>query len=275
LLTRLIYKDKLEWGPKAQKAFQDLKATFTTAPILVHPDFSKPFYIETDASNFAFGAVLSQEGDERRLHPVAFYPRNCFAAEINYEIHDKELLAIVDFFQEWSHFLEGASHLVTIYTDHKNLEYFITARILNRRQARWNMSLSLFDIVITYRPIKQQSLSDVLSRRSYPTPKEREVAYEQQQTTLLKAEQLRLRAATMSTPVDSSFLDQVCVASTMDPLVLNIKCRSDNNCEKFKFVDDLLYFEERLYIPEGPARLRVLQAYHDFPATRHDYYSST
>jgi hypothetical protein len=68
--NRLTCKDKLEWRPEAQKAFQDLKATFTIAPILVHPDFSKPFYIETDTSDFALGAMLSQEGDERKFHLV-------------------------------------------------------------------------------------------------------------------------------------------------------------------------------------------------------------
>ena len=159
-LTRLTCKDKLEWGPQAEKAFQDLKTAFTTAPILVHPDFAKAFYLETDASDFALGAVLSQMGVDGKLHPVAFYSRKFSAAEINYEIHDKELLAIVDSFQEWRHFLEGAAHPVTVYTDHKNLEYFMSARVLNRRQARWNMSLSRFDFVITYRPGKLQGLSD-------------------------------------------------------------------------------------------------------------------
>jgi hypothetical protein len=105
--TRLTCKDKLEWGPKA---FQDLKATFTTAPILVHPDFSKPFYMETNALDFAMGAVLSQEGEGRRLHLVAFCSRIFFAVKINYKIHDEELLAIVESFQEWHHLLEGASY---------------------------------------------------------------------------------------------------------------------------------------------------------------------
>jgi hypothetical protein len=99
-LTRLTCKDKLEWTPAAQKAFEDLKVAFTTAPILVHPDFTKAFYMETDASDFALGAVLSQMGEDGKLHPIAFYSRKFSAAEINYEIHDKELLAIVDSFQE-------------------------------------------------------------------------------------------------------------------------------------------------------------------------------
>ena len=132
-LTRLTCKDKLDWGPSAEKAFQDLKAAFTTAPILVHPDFMKTFYLETNASDFALGVVLSQMGEDEKLHPIAFYSRKFSASEINYEIHDKELLAIVDSFQKWHHFLEGAAHPVIVYTDHKNLENFMSSRVLNRR----------------------------------------------------------------------------------------------------------------------------------------------
>jgi hypothetical protein len=135
--------------------------------------------METDASDFALGAVLSQEGDRRRLYPIAFYSRKFSAIEINYEIHDKELLIIVDSFQEWRYLLEGASHPVTVYIDNNNLEYFMTTRVLNRHQARWNMSLSQFNFVITYWPGKQQGLSDALSRQSYLAPKEGEAAYEQ------------------------------------------------------------------------------------------------
>jgi hypothetical protein len=123
----------------------------------------------------------------------------------------------VDSFQEWSHLLEGASHQVTIYTDHKNLEYLMIARVLNRHQTCWNMSLSRFNFVITYWPGKQQGLYDALFRRSSLAPNEEEATYEQRWTSLLKAKKLRLHAAIRSTPVDSSFLDQVCATSTMDP----------------------------------------------------------
>ena len=109
-LIRLTCKDKLDWNFDAEKAFQLLKTAFTTDPVLVHPDFSKPFFMETDASDFVLGAVLSQLGDGEKLHLVAFHSRKFSAAEINYEIHDKELLAIVDSFQKWRHLLEGATH---------------------------------------------------------------------------------------------------------------------------------------------------------------------
>ena len=77
-LTKLTCKDKLEWSSDAENAFQALKAAFTTAPILIHPDFSSPFFLETDASDFALGAILSQTGKDGRLHPIAFHsiPRN-------------------------------------------------------------------------------------------------------------------------------------------------------------------------------------------------------
>ena len=192
--------------------------------------------METDASDFALGAVLSQMSIDGKLHPVVFYSRKFFAAEINYEIHDKELLAIVDSFQEWRHFLEGAAHPVTVYTDHKNLEYFMSARVLNRRQARWNMSLSRFDFVITYRPGKQQGLSDALSRRSYLAPKAGEAAFDQQCTTLLKPEHFRIRAAVV--PIDADFLDQIRTMTIEDSIALEIKKRADN--DKFKVEGDLL-----------------------------------
>jgi hypothetical protein len=98
-LMRLTCKDKLEWNAGADQAFQDLKIAFTTAPILVHLDFSKPFFLESDTSDYALGAVLFQKGKDKQLHSIAFHSIKFTAVEINYEIHDKEILAIVDSFQ--------------------------------------------------------------------------------------------------------------------------------------------------------------------------------
>ena len=101
----LTCKDKLEWSAGINQAFQDLKTTFITAPILVHPDFSKPFFLKSNTSDYAFRAVLSQKREDKRLHHVIFHSRKFTIAEINYEIQNKELLAIVDSFQEWRQFL--------------------------------------------------------------------------------------------------------------------------------------------------------------------------
>jgi len=122
------------WSRKEQAAFEDLKTAVTTALVLVSPQESDPFWIEADSSDFATGVVLSQQlTTDGKWHPVAFYSKFLFSVERNYEIHDKEMLAIICALEEWRHFLERATHPVEIWTDHKNLKYFMTVKKLNRR----------------------------------------------------------------------------------------------------------------------------------------------
>ena len=131
-LTELTKKsNEWTWNEGAETAFRELKKRFTTAPILAHFDAEKPVIIETDESDFAIGAVLSQRDTKGCLHPVAFHSRKFQPAEINYEIHDKELLAIVDAFKHWRRYCEGATHQIQVFSDHQNLEYFTTTKVLN------------------------------------------------------------------------------------------------------------------------------------------------
>jgi len=141
------------------------------APILAHFDAQQPVVIETDPSDFVLGAILSQKDDENRLHPVAFHSRKFQPAEINYEIHDKELLAVVDAFKHWRRYCERATNQVQVYLDHQNLEYkFTTTKLLNQRQARWAQELAGINFRIYYRPGAQNGKPDVLSRRSQYRP---------------------------------------------------------------------------------------------------------
>ena len=97
-----------------------------TALILASPQDSELFCIEANSLDFASGAILSQQlPREEKWHLVAFYSKSLSLVERNYEIHDKEILAIICVLEEWRHFLEGARHPVEIWTDYKNLEYFI------------------------------------------------------------------------------------------------------------------------------------------------------
>jgi len=138
----------------------------TTSPILALPQDSEPFCIETDSSDFASGAVLSQQlPGEDKWHPVAFYSKSLSPVERNYKIHDKEMLTIIHVLEEWRHFLEGARHPVEIWTDHKNLEYFITAKKLNCCQARWSLYLARFDFKLVHHPKRSMGKPDALSRR--------------------------------------------------------------------------------------------------------------
>ena len=151
------------WSELCEKAFEALKQRFTTAPVLRHYDPTLPIIVETDASDFAIGAVLLQKED--RVQPVAFYSRKMTATELNYDIHDKEMLAIVSAFKEWRRYLEGAEHPILVFSDHKNLEYFTTTKVLNRRQARWAQELAGYDFKIVYRPGNLNGKPDALSRR--------------------------------------------------------------------------------------------------------------
>jgi hypothetical protein len=115
-------------------SFKKLKHCFTTVPSLVHFNPNYEYIIETDASYFVLGGTLSQIAEDKKLHLNAFHSRIFSAAEINYEIHDKELLAIVDSFKAWRRYLEGLLYMVQVFTDYKNLQYFMITKVLNRRQ---------------------------------------------------------------------------------------------------------------------------------------------
>jgi hypothetical protein len=155
------------WGEEQQTAFQKLKDAITSRPVLILPDENCPFQVEADSSDFATGAVLSQQSaEDGKWHPVAFFSKSLDSVQRNYEIYDKEMLAIIRSLTEWRHFLEGARHKFEIWTDHKNLEYFMTAKKLNRRQARWSLYLSRFDFSLHHRPGRSMGKADALSRRA-------------------------------------------------------------------------------------------------------------
>jgi hypothetical protein len=155
------------WEEEQEAAFEGLKEKITTAPILVLPSEEQPFRIEANASDVATGAVLSQlSAEDKKWHPISFQSKSLSPVERNYEVHDKEMLAIVRALEEWRHWLEGARNEFEIWTDHKNLEYFRTVRHLNRRQACWSLYLSRFDFKLHHKPGRAMGKPDALSRRA-------------------------------------------------------------------------------------------------------------
>ena len=153
------------WDQEAKEAFQELQRRFTTAPILIHPDSEKQFIVEVDASNVVVGAILSQRlAGDNKVHPCAFYSHRLCPAEQNYDIGNKELLAVKLALEEWRQWLEGAQSPFQVWTDHKNLEYLQTAKRLNSRQARWALFFSRFNFHLAYRPGSNNVKPDALSR---------------------------------------------------------------------------------------------------------------
>jgi hypothetical protein len=141
-----------------------LKEAITTVPILAFPTNNDLYRVEADSSGFATGAVLMKQQD-RLWRPVVFLSKSLNEVERNYKIHDREMLAIMRALEEWQHHLQGAKHPFEIHTDHKNLEYFMSTKKLNRRQARWSLLLANYNFTLIHKPGHMMGWADALSRR--------------------------------------------------------------------------------------------------------------
>jgi len=141
---------------------------FTKGPIVIHFDDTRPSKLETDASDFALGAVLSQLCEDEKWHPVAFHCRKFSPAEINYDVHNKAIAAIVATFKEWGYMLMFVEDQILVYTDHKNLEYINTTKTLNHRQLRWAEFVQRFNFKVVYREGQlNEKAAALLSHRDY------------------------------------------------------------------------------------------------------------
>jgi RNase H-like domain found in reverse transcriptase len=151
-----------KWEEEQQKAFEAIKQAVTSEPVLALPNDKGPFRVEVDASNVGTGAVLSQE-QEGKWHPIAFLSKTLNDAERNYEIYDKELLAIIKALKAWRHYLLHATHQFEIWTDHENLKYFREPQKLNARQARWYLLLQEYNYILRHIPGATNVKADILS----------------------------------------------------------------------------------------------------------------
>ncbi len=131
----------------------------------IAPDPSRQFVVEVDASEVGVGAVLSERSStDDKMHPCAFLSHRLSPAERNYDIGNRELLAVKLALEEWRHWLEGSGVPFIVWTDHKNLEYIRSAKRLNSRQARWALFFGRLDFSLSYRPGSKNVKTDSLSR---------------------------------------------------------------------------------------------------------------
>jgi hypothetical protein len=189
-LIKLIRKNvSFTWNEICKHAFDLLKRTVIEASILTHFDSKKQTYIKSDSSNFVFAEVLSQMKKNDELHSVAFFSKNLVSIECNYEIYDKELLTIVRCFEQWRFellFIES-NVLIKVLIDHKNLEYFMFTKQLNRRQSKWAQFLIDFHFVITYLFEKSNEKADSLIKRIEDVSNKKNDRQKQQHQILLSS----------------------------------------------------------------------------------------
>ena len=251
------------WSKACQSVFEALKKAIASTPVLKHANPDEPFWIETDASNFALGCVLSQKNADGNLQPCAYYSRALNAAERNYCIYDKELLAIKVAFDEWRHYLEGSLHKITVYSDHKGLESLANAKVMHQRHARWSLTFKRFDFVIKYRPGGENGQADALSRRPDYQPSEEELMEISQQNIL---EPNVVQLAVIQTR-SRTFLNRLKDALPQDGFYQSQMSSSGEN--PFLLVDGVPHFQDRIYVPDGPLRLEVLTSCHDSTLAGH------
>ena len=163
-MNKLKGKKEWKWKEEHQRAFEELKEKITSQPVLSLPRREGKFRVETDASGYTIRGVSSQEQDEK-WKPIAFLSRTMQPAELNYEIYDKELLAIVEALAKWRQYLLNAKEPFEVWTDHKNLKYFREPHKLNRQQARWYLKLQDYDFMLKHIPEKTNTKVDILSRK--------------------------------------------------------------------------------------------------------------
>ena len=256
-LNRLFRKKvPFVWSRITQEAFVRLKHAISSTPVLLHVNQTQPLWIETDASDFALGCVLMQKDDKDRMKPCAFYSRGLEPAEINYSTHDKELLAIKVAFEVWRHYLEGAPHQITVISDHQGLEHLADAKVIHARHARWHIFFKRFDFVIRYRPGKKHNQADALSRRPDFQPKGRKVNPLADQR-ILGPDVVQLASVFQG----RSFTERIKRALRSDAFFQ--EKTSWEGKTGYVCIRGILYYQGKLYVPEGNIRLDVLKACHD------------
>ena len=262
-LTKLTGSVPFFWEEEQQVAFDTLKEIMCSAPVLVIPNNVDPFKVECDASDYAVGATLSQQ-QNGTWHPVAFMSKAMNQTQRNYEIYDKELLAVMLSLEQWRQYLVGAKETVEIWTDHKNLQYFRQPQKLNRRQARWAVEMADYDFTLHHKPGPQMLKVDLLSRRADHQHGKDDNA----DVTLLKAEHFRQHTFDLPGPGDE----------IMKSILENIH-KKDKSVEKAlgakeadweEDEDGLVTWKYRVYVPKVKSlREKIIRLHHDLSSSGH------
>ena len=262
------------WDTPHNKAFSTLKSLFLSQPTLQLPNPSRPFALATDASKFASGAILLQTDSNGDWHPCSYLSQLFSPAERNYDIYDRELLAIIRALKTWCHYLHGSPFPVRVFTDHKNLTFFRSPQHLNRRQARWLLDLTDFDLQLTHIPGSQLAGPDALSHCPNLLPATNS---DNDDVTLLPP-------SLFIHVIDSALSSRIASSSSSDPLVLQaLQSMNGSIPPTFRFrlsdwqhVDGVLTFQGCVYIPPtGDLCRDILHCCHDHATVGHPGFLKT
>ena len=268
----------------AKHAFEALKLSFTTAPLLRHFSPLLPSTLITDASDFALTSILLQPDTNNLLHPIAFHSRKFSPAKINYEIHDKELLSVINSFRSMHSWLISSPHPITVISDHKNLAYFMSSRPLNRFQAHWSMLLSEYNFQLDYTPGTKNPANSPSHRPDF-LPQEGDDVLLTQNKSLLTDYHLQRLFPSSSLHQDPTSISSLSTFNLDNSELLNeFKDNFRQDIEwrdaltkgdtSFSLQNDLVYHNDRLFVPL-PLRTKILYSRHDSLLSGHPGHAKT
>ena len=241
--------------------------------MLAAPDIDKKMRMEVNASDYAMGGVLLMECKDGLWRLVAFLSKSLNKTERNYEIHDKEMLAIVRGLEAWRHLLEGVQFKFEIWTDHKNLEYFMKAQKLNRRQARWALYLSRFDFILKHVAGSKMGKADGLSRR---VDWKIGVDKDNKNQIFIKDNWICSMYEVVVEGPEVELVEKIKKARSKDKDVIKVVEEMKKagirelRGNEWKIEDDLVLKEGKVYMPKDEElRIEIIRLHHDVPATGH------
>ena len=278
------------WDSECDRAFERIKTALLAIPTLYHYHPEYDTKVETDASDGVVAGVLSQNQPNGSWCPVAFFSKVLSGSELNWEIHDKELYAIVVAFDKWRSELASAHSQVQVYSDHRSLEYFMTTKVLNARQVRWAEQLASFNFCIRYTPGKDNARADILSRREQDLQNLRNAQIDNRSRVLLGPHRLDNR---INSELAKAYVEQLSEQATsllvveptqetmsLDSLELIELLLQQNRTsfekerrtlpDKYRIENGLLLYSNRLCVqPDSPACTRLIREAHDQVSSAH------
>ena len=231
--------------------------------------------MEADSSNYTTRGVLLIKCSDDLQRPVVFISKSLSNTEKNYEIYNKEILAIVRCLEVWRHFLEETTTKFEVWTDHKNLEYFMKVQKLNRRQARQILYLSRFNFMLKHVLGSKMEKVDSLSRR---LDQKVGVEKDNKDKILVKPEQLEVRKTKKVEVIVEGvdLLEKVKQSRVKDNKIIKVveeikkagvKMLRD---EKWREVDGIIYKERKMYVPrDKKLKVEIIQLHYDIPVEGH------
>lgn len=244
-LTEQLKKDSFHWDEAARIAFEQLKKAMTTVPVLAVPNFNDTFVLETDASGKGIGAVLMQQG-----RPIAYMSQTLSDRAQRKSVYERELMAIVLAIQKWRHYLLGRHFKV--HTDQKSLKFLADQRLMGEDQQKWVTKLMGFDFEIKYKPGKENSAADGLSR--------------QMQCMML---------TTIHCPTWDGLDEEVLADPKLRIVVQDLLVQPDLY-KGYQLKKGRLFYKDRIVLPKtSPRTSTILHEFHDSAVGGHSGYFRT